>query len=147
MRRKVLTIAFTLLCFAMGAAQDEKGKGVVYFYRLEEAGKIDSGKPKVYLNDKHLLNVPESEYVGFRLPAGKHILRMKPKASEILLTIEADKIYYVRVSETAAGFGFRKELLITSEEQAVFQMRDMKPIQDKNLIDKSLEVIKTKKTH
>lgn len=116
----------------------------VYLYRVEEANKIDSRKTKVYLNDKPLLDMPESEFVGFKLLPGQYVVRMKNKATETPLNLEAGKVYFVRVSETAAGMGYRRDLFIMNGEQATLQMRNMKPLQDKNIKDKALEVVKEK---
>jgi len=69
---------------------------------------------------------------------------MRQKQSEILLTIESGRRYFVRVSQTVAGFGFNQSLTVIPEEQAVYQMRDMKALEDKNIKDKSKEILRDK---
>lgn len=62
----------------------------------------------------------------------------------MLLNVEPGKKYFVRVSQTVAGFGFNQSLTLMPEDQAIYQMRDMKPLEDKNIKDKSREVIRVK---
>lgn len=116
----------------------------VYFYRVEEVGKLDSRKVEVKLEGKGLLSMPEENYIAFKLPPDKYGLRMRQKQSELLLTVEAGKTYYVRVSQTVAGFGFNQSMMLMQPEQAVYQMRNMKPLEDKNIKNKTLEVVKEK---
>lgn len=117
---------------------------IVCFYRVEEVNALDSRKAGVKLEGKELLQMPENNFVGFRFAPGKYGLRMRQKQSEILLSLEAGKRYFVRVSQTVAGFGFNQSLTLMPEEQAIYQMRDMKPLEDKNIKDKSREVIRDK---
>jgi hypothetical protein len=117
---------------------------IVYFYRVEEVNALDSRKAEVKFEGRELLQMPENNFVGFRFAPGKYGLRMRQKQSEILLSVEAGKRYFVRVSQTVAGFGFNQSLTLMPGEQAIYQMRDMKPLEDKNIKDKSREIIKDK---
>ena len=140
-------VSHLLLICLMGilstsGSQDEMGS--VFFYRVEEVNKLDSRKVAVKLEGKELLSIPEDNFIGFRLSAGKYGLRMRQKQSEILLTIESGRRYFVRVSQTVAGFGFNQSLTVIPEEQAVYQMRDMKALEDKNIKDKSKEILRDK---
>ncbi len=140
-------VSHLLLICLMGilstsGSQDEMGS--VFFYRVEEVNKLDSRKVAVKLEGKELLSIPEDNFIGFRLSAGKYGLRMRQKQSEMLLTVEAGKSYFVRVSQTVAGFGFNQSLSMMQEEQAVYQMRDMKPLEDKNIKNRTLEVVREK---
>ncbi len=132
----ILTLMFLLL-----VPQDT---GLVYFYRVEEVNKLDSRKVEVKLEGKGLLSMPEDNFIAFRLPAGKYGLRMRQKQSELLLTVEPGQTHYVRVSQTVAGFGFNQSLTLMPPEQAAYQMRAMKPLEDKNIKNKILEVVRTK---
>jgi len=116
----------------------------VYFYRVEEVGRLDSRKVEVKLEGKGLLSMPEENFIGFKVPPGKYGLKMRQKQSELLLTAEAGKTYYIRVSQTASGFGMNQSLTFMQPEQAVYQMRDMKLLEDKNIKNKALEVVREK---
>lgn len=131
-----MKFAFLIALFALTPAQQPE-PATVYFYRVEEVGKLDSRKVAVKMEGRDLLSMPEDNYVGFRLAPGKYGLRMRQKQSEMLLVAEAGKRYYIRVSQTAAGFGFNQTLTVIPEDQAVYQMREMKPLEDKNIKDKT----------
>jgi hypothetical protein len=132
----------SLLCLLLLFTQSEPA--TVYFYRVEEANKLDSRKVGVRFGDseKKSLDFPEDNFVGVLLPPGKYGVRMSQKRSEILLNVEAGKRYFVRVSQTPEGFGHTQSLTIVPEEQARFQMRDMKPLEAKNVKDKTLKVVR-----
>lgn len=127
------------------SAQDQKA--TVYFYRVEEANRLDSRKAGLKMEGKDLLNMPEDNFVGFELPPGNYGLRMRQKQSEILLRAEAGKRYFIRVSQTVAGYGYNQNLALIPEDQAAYQMRDMKPLEDKNIKDKSKTVLRAKPSH
>jgi hypothetical protein len=139
-----MKLTILLFAFALLSMLPQDDKATVYFYRLEEVGKLDSRKVEVKLEGKGLLSMPEENFIAFKLPTGKHGLKMRQKQSEILLTVEAGKTYYVRVSQKTAGFGMDQNLTLMQPEQAIYQMRDMKPLEDKNIKDKSLEAVKIK---
>jgi hypothetical protein len=113
----------------------------VYFYRVEEAPKLDSGKPKVYVDDRHAFSMPESEYVALSLKPGEYVFRMQSKASATPLKVEAGKTYFIRVSEVVAH-GYQRNLFVTPEEQARLHMKSLKPLEAKNVKDKSLTIIR-----
>jgi len=146
---KKLISCFLLMGFLsipiINGSQDEMGS--VFFYRVEEVNKLDSRKVAVKLEGKELISMPEDNFIGFRLSPGNYGLRMRQKQSEILLKVEPGRRYFIRVSQTVAGFGFNQSLTLMPEEQAIYQMRDMKPLEDKNIKDKSKEVIRDKPSH
>src|SRR5687767_15149344 len=117
--------------------------GVVWFFRLEEADKFNSGKPKVWIDDRLALLMPESEFVGVKLTPGRHVFRMQNKSTVTPLTVEAGRVYFIRVSEVPAH-GYQRNLFIVSPEQAAEQMRDLKALQDKNIKDKDLKTVSRK---
>jgi hypothetical protein len=145
----VKRLTFTLcLCLALlphAFAQDApaESSGVVYLFRVEEADKFNSGKPKVWIDDRLTLMMPESEFIGIRLPPGRHVFKMQNKSTVTPLTIEAGRVYFIRVSEVPAH-GYLRNLFIVSAEQAAEQMRDLKPLQPKNVKDQSLKVVTEK---
>jgi hypothetical protein len=136
--------ALNSLLYGQAADSTPKTFGEVYFYRVEEVNKLDSRKVEVKIDGKALLLMPEDSYIGFKLVPGKYGLRMRQKQSEILLTVEGGKRVFIRVSQTVAGFLFNQSLTIMPEEQAIFQMRDMKPLEDKNIKDGTKGAVKVK---
>lgn len=135
-----LTVIAALLLLATAIplpARSQSDVATVYFYRVEEVDKLDSHKVTVKMDGKDLLAMPEQNFIGISLPTGSYGLKMRQKQSEMLLKVEAGKRYFVRVSQTVVGFEFRQELSLMPEDQAIYQMRDMKPLEDKNMKDKS----------
>lgn len=117
--------------------------GTLYLYRVEEADKFNSGKPKVWIDDRLAVLMPESEFVGLKLAPGRYVVRMQNKATVTPVTVEPGGVYFLRVSEVPAH-GYQRNIFVTTSEQAFEQMRDLKPLADKNVKDKDLEVVKTK---
>lgn len=119
-------------------------QATIYFYRLEEVGRFQGNKPKVYIDDKLVLMLPESEYIGLKLPSGKHIIRMSGKRTETVINVEAGKTYFVRISRTGDGFnGMRDSLTLPTAEQAAFDLGKMKRAVDlKNVKSKDFETVK-----
>src|SRR5205823_582438 len=99
----------------------------------------------VYLDGKKILSMTEERFAGVRLPPGRYVVSLKTKATETPISVEADKAYFFRVSKTAQS-SYIHELIKTEEEQAVYQMRDLKPLEDKNVSDKTLQIVKDKPT-
>src|SRR5688572_22620945 len=99
-----------LLCILLLFPQ--QAPATVYFYRVEEANRLDSRKATVKMEGKEIFSMPEDTYIGLRLPPGKYGIRMRQKQSEMLLTLESGKRYFVRVSQTVAGFGFNQSLTL-----------------------------------
>jgi len=137
-----MRLALVFLLFALSHVPQTTDQATVYIYRVEEASKLDSRKVKVKLNDKPLLEMPEDSFIALRLPSGEYGLRLRQKQSETLLKVEAGKTYYVRVSQVPAGFGFNQSIHLMPPEQATFQMREMRPLEDKNIKNKTVEVVK-----
>jgi hypothetical protein len=116
--------------------------GTVYFYRVEEVGRLDSRATTVNLEGKKFFGMPESRYVGFLMPPGKYGLKQRQKQSEFQLTVEAGKTVYVRVSQTGAGFGYNQAIILMQPEQALYQMRDMKPLDKSNIKIGTFQVLR-----
>lgn len=138
---KTLLLMLSLAVTVPGQTSDP---AIVYFYRVEEIGKLDSRKVSLKLEGKKLLDMPEDNFIAFKIPAGDYELRMRQKQSEMLLRVESGKRYFIRVSQVEAGYGFNQSLSLTSEDQAAFQMRAMRPLEDKNIKNKNLMITREK---
>ena len=88
--------------------------------------------------------MPQHRFIGLRLAPGKYGLMLRQKQSEMLLTVESGKTYFVRVSEKAAGFGFNQSLTEISEDQAIYQMRDIPLLEDSKIRDKTADFVTDK---
>lgn len=113
----------------------------VFFYRVREVNGLDNRDMRIYLDEKEIFVTKQSSWIAMKIPVGKYSLRSKQKRSEILLKVEADKNYFLRLSKTPEGFFLAEKIeMITDVEQASFQMRDLKFL-DKKRIKTTFELI------
>lgn len=124
--------------------QENDGLATIYFYRVKEVSGIDNKNTGVNLNDREIFKMPQSRFIGIKLKAGNYKIKMRQKQSEILLEVEAGKTYFVRVSETVAGFGYNNSLMEMSEKLAVFQMRELPLLEDSKIKASDLVLVKEK---
>jgi hypothetical protein len=124
----------------------QNDKATVYFYRVEEVSASTWGKPKLRIDDTPSLLFPEREFIGVRFKPGKYILKLGQPQSAVALIFETGKTYYVQVSSTLHGHGQNgrlDEIILQTEAQAELHFQRMKhALEDKNIINKTLEVIK-----
>jgi len=61
-----------------------------------------------------------------KVKPGQYAIEMrKKKAGKTMIEVEAERTYYVRVSQTAAGYFFNEDISEISAIQASFQIRDL----------------------
>lgn len=118
--------------------------GTLYLYRVEEAPRIESQKVKVYLDNARAFDFPEQQCIAVRLPVGQYVVKMKGRASETPINLEAGGVYYLRVSRVSKGLsGFTESVHPMEPQQALHHMRDMRPLEDKNIKIKGLNVVRS----
>jgi len=105
---------------------------------------LDSRKIPVKIENEKLLMMPEKYFIGFRVPAGKYGVKMRQNRTEFLLSVVPGQTYFVRVSQVLAGIGFNQSLTVMPAEQAIYQMRDMKPLSDNNIKLRKWEILREK---
>lgn len=116
--------------------QSTDTKATVYFYRVRESNAMRKGQTGVTVDKIRLIQMPKATFAGFQFPPGKYELTMGHRETDLLLNAEAGKQYFFRVSNTAAGFSQLQVLTQVPEEQAVHQMRDLAPLEAKNVKSK-----------
>jgi hypothetical protein len=140
-----LSTLFVLLTAATSVCGQDVGKaeyGTVYFYRTSEGASIDGRKTKVKLNGKHLISIGEQRFVGVKLPVGKHIIKQRKKNSEMQVNVHNGGVYYVKISQTFGTLSVRQDCVEVPAPVALFEMRDMKPLDEGNIKDKVFQIIK-----
>ena len=114
----------------------------VYFYRVKEVHGIDNRYQKIYLGDKDFFEMKQFSWIGFKFKAGTYELRTKKKNTETLFKVEEGKTYFIRISQTVAGFFFSEKIeILTDPEQAIYQMRELNLLDTKKIKNKSFETI------
>ncbi len=144
------TLIFLLLLISPYQSEQT---ATVYFYRVEEAPRMVSGKPKLRINNVPVATFPEREFIGLRLPPGRYVLQLGQPQSATALIAEAGKTYYVQVSYMPGGHGFNgliDNIIIQDVPQAMLHFEQIKrALEDKNIKLKNLgtisaEVVRTK---
>lgn len=148
-----LFISFSLFGFNLAQSNTDSNKeldkpksdlATVYFYRVKEVNGLDNRNTKVKIEGKEIFKMPQHRFIGLRLTPGKYGLVLRQKQSEMLLTVESGKTYFIRVSEKAAGFGFNQSLTEIVEDQAIYQMRDLPLLEYSKIQDKTADLVKNK---
>jgi hypothetical protein len=116
----------------------------VYFYRVKEVSGIDNKNTGINIDDKEIFKMPQNRFLGVKIKAGNHRIKMRQKQSEMLLEVEAGKTYFIRVSETVAGFGYNDSLNEIAAKQAIFQMRDLSVLEDSKIKANEFSYLKEK---
>jgi|SRR5579885_2514271 len=145
LRISLLAILLLLAPLAFNVHPQDQQYGTIYFYRVHERDALAMGGKSayVYLDDKKILSMTEERFVGVRLQPGHYVIKLKTKATETPITVEAGKMYFFRVSKTAQST-YIHDLIKTDDEQAIYQIRDLKPLEDKNISEKSLQITRDK---
>jgi hypothetical protein len=140
----LLSIIF-LLVFSF-AAFGQVSDATVYFYRLKEVSGLDNRNVKVHINQETAFLMTQGHFIGLKMPPGKYELKMSKNQSEMLLKVESEKTYFVRVSQTTAGYFFNESLTEIKDELALFQINKLTVLGDGKLKSKKYEFIKEKPT-
>jgi cell division protein YceG involved in septum cleavage len=114
----------------------------VYFYRLKEVSGLDNRNVKVHINQQTVFLMTQGHFIGLKMKPGKYELKMSKNQSEMLLKTESGKTYFVKVSQTAAGYFFAESLTEIAEDLALFQISKLTVLGDGKLKSKSYEFIK-----
>jgi hypothetical protein len=139
---KTLLGLFLLLIFCCSVYS--QSTATVYFYRVKEVNRFSNKNVRVHINKKEAFQMPQGHFIAVTLKAGDYELKMEKKQSEMLLSVESGKRYFVRVSQTVSGYFYTESLTETAEKQAIYQMRDLPILEDKKLKNKDLIFVKEK---
>ena len=143
--KRFALLALPLLLLSVHVQAQETA--LVYFYRVEEAPRVVKNKPKLRIDGTVTALFPEREFIGLRLKPGRHVLTLGQPQSATALVVEAGRTYYVQVSYTPGGHGFNgllDQIFLRDEAQALLHFEQMKrPLEDKNIKRKDLEVVRT----
>lgn len=114
---------------------------VLYVYRLKEPGLYNRGTP-LMLDGKQILEIKQGDFVGLQLPAGTHRIRTNKDDSEITVTLEPGGKSYAYLVVAYGGFSQTHVIKEVPAAQAVLDMKKTKPIDEKQLRDRSIAIVK-----
>jgi hypothetical protein len=135
--KKLLTILILcLLCLPAFAQTPHDDKATVYIYKTWHVNTLGRAAFDVFIDDKVVAKLDRGIFLEAKLAPGKHSFFTKNKRSGgVVVDTEAGKVYYLRL-QTDSGVGVdNPRINIPSKEESEFDMKQMKPIEKKDIKD------------
>lgn len=144
--KKLLTILILCLLCLPALAQDRPQTATVYIYKTWHVNTLWRAAFAVYIDEKMSARLDRGIFLEARLPAGKHSFHSKDKKSGgVELNLEAGKVYYLRLQTDSGTQVTHARINIPSKEESDYDIKQMKPIEKKDIKDPSTVFIPTKK--
>lgn len=144
MKKSILIIPFIFLLTISAFSQTEpkpEGKAIVYVYSLGTTTTVIQVRKPMFLDDKEIADIRPERYYIVLIEPGKHILRFKSrKQGGVEMNFEAGKTYYLRVNWESDLSIKPAGLNVIQPEAATYDISQIKPIDEKNIKDKSIVV-------
>jgi hypothetical protein len=142
--RKAITILVFILCgtFHLFAQSDgvvtSKAKATVYIYSLATHATVGRIKPSVFVDGKEIAQIRPNRFFVAYLEPGNHEIHFKKskKRGGIEMDFKAGQTYYLRVNWKAEATVRAEGFDIVQLESARYDLKQLKPIDDDNIIDK-----------
>ncbi len=120
---------------APGAAKSATDQAcTLYFYRprLARGSGVRIG---LFVDGTMAVNLVNGRWASIQVPAGHHVIRPKDDQSGIEINSEPGQNYYFRASWGEEGFfhGAHKNVMIVMKEQASYEIKQLKPLDEKDL--------------
>jgi len=110
------------------------GMSTCYFYRprLSRGSAVRIG---IYVDGAMAVNMVNGRWASIQLPAGHHIIKPKDDQSGIEIDMEPGQSYYIRSGWGEEGFfhGAHKNIMLMMKEQANYEIRQLKPLDEKDV--------------
>ena len=141
---KLATFCVVLCFYGIVCGQEppktNQNKAIVYIYSRDAPMVLGTLKPPIFLDDKEIAKLPPQRFFIVIIDPGKHSLHFKKskKSGGVEMNFEVGKVYYLRVG-WKAGFTVRPDGLDpVPEGVANFDLKEMKPIGEKDIKDSTL---------
>jgi hypothetical protein len=121
---------------AVAPAQTPVGSGTstLYFYRprLYRGSAVRIG---LFVDGTMAVNLVNGRWGSIQVPAGHHVIKPKDDQSGIEIEAESGQSYYFRSGWGEAGMfhGAHKNIMIVMKEQATYEIKQLKPLDDKDV--------------
>ncbi len=106
----------------------------LYFYRprLYRGSAVRIG---LFVDGTLAVNLVNGRWASIQVPAGHHIIKPKDDQSGIEIDAEAGQGYYFRSGWGEAGMfhGAHKNIMIVMKEQAAYEIKQLKQLDDKDV--------------
>ena len=112
-----------------------EGMSTLYFYRprLYRGSGVRIG---LFVDGTMAVNLVNGRWGSIQVSAGHHIIKPKDDQSGIEIDAEPGQSYYFRSGwgETGLFHGAHKNIMIVMKEQATYEIKQLKPLDDKDLV-------------
>ncbi len=132
---------FLLLFSILVSAQDvvKPPTATVYIYKSWHVATLWRAAFAVYFDDKMIARLDRGIYLVAQIPPGKHSFSTKDKKSGgVELDVKAGETYILRLDTDSGAQVTHPRLSIPAPEQARFDLKQMKPIEKKDIKDASV---------
>lgn len=120
---------------ADAAIQPASAMSTCYFYRprLYRGSAVRIG---IFVDGTMAVNLVNGRWASIQLPAGHHVIKPKDDQSGIEIDMEPGQSYYIRSGWGEQGFfhGAHKNIMLMMKEQANYEIKQLKPLDDKDII-------------
>ena len=111
-----------------------KGTCTLYFYRprLYRGSAVRIG---LFVDGTPAVNLVNGRWAAIQIPAGHHVIKPKDDQSGIEVDSEPGQNYYFRAGWGEEGLfhGAHKNLMIVMKEQATYEIKQLKPLDEKDV--------------
>ena len=123
-----------------------EGVSTLYFYRprLYRGSGVRIG---LFVDGTMAVNLVNGRWGSIQIPAGHHIIKPKDDQSGIEIDAEPGQSYYFRSGwgENGLFHGAHKNIMIVMKEQATYEIKQLKPLDDKDVVWPAASVTSAKK--
>jgi len=151
MRKSIfgLMIICLVLCSNESHSQSPSEKptedtATIYIYRYKQV--VASGvRPSVYCDDIELARMENGRYLAMKLAKGKHTFRSSDKQAGVEMELKGGETIYIRVELVRGILTWYGRLVLTQKEQGVYEIKNLMPLEEKKIKDKT-KIVLTEKT-
>ncbi len=112
-----------------------EGMSTLYFYRprLYRGSGVRIG---LFVDGAMAVNLVNGRWGSIQIPAGHHVIKPKDDQSGIEIDAEPGQSYYFRSGwgENGLFHGAHKNIMIVMKEQASYEIKQLKPLDDKDVV-------------
>lgn len=131
---------------ATPAPTPASGMSTLYFYRprLYRGSAVRIG---LFVDGTMAVNLVNGRWGAIQVPAGHHVIKPKDDQSGIEIEAESGQSYYFRSGWGEAGMfhGAHKNIMIVMKEQATYEIKQLKPLDDKDVTWPGAQAVPTTK--
>jgi hypothetical protein len=141
---KTLIITLLILTFSF-TAFGQAARAIVYVYSYAAGTTLGTVKKPIFLDDKEIAEIRPAKFFIAQIEAGKHTFRLKNKKfGGIEMNFEPGETYYIRMNWQSDGKLMPAGLALIGKESGAYDIKQLKPVDKKNIKDSSIVVTELK---